>query len=126
MESQQSETAEAITNLQDPNKKPSQLIKIECAKCGFAGELYKWIAVTIIAILYLIFGFNIFVLILILLLANPYICKQCGERNGLTKILNNGKKTAIKCLSRKTFLGVSISGLVIIGIILISVFMAQN
>lgn len=111
------------TNLYDPKKKAGQLVKIECEKCGNIGEPHKWRDVTLIGILYLVFGLNIFVLLFILLLANPYICSKCGERNKLVKILNSGKRTAIKCLSKKAFLTISISGLAIIGLIYIFVFM---
>lgn len=118
MENQQTQAS-----LYDPSKKAGQLVKIECKKCGYIGEPKKWGVITLVAILYLIFGLNIFVLIFILLLANPFICFKCGERNELTKILNNGKRLPIKSLSKKAFLIISISGLVITGLIYISILL---
>lgn len=119
MKNQPIQSGKIETSLYDPNKKPGNLVKIECKKCGYVGEPIRWAAITLIGIAYLFIGFNIFVLILILLIANPYFCIKCRERNQLTKILNNGKRIPIKCLSKKAFLIISISGLVITGLIYI-------
>jgi len=101
--------------LYDPTKKAGQLAKIECKNCGHIGEPIRWSAITIIAIAYLVFGLNVFVLILILLVANPYICIKCRERNKLVKILNDGRTMPIKSLSKKAFLIISLTGLAISG-----------
>lgn len=116
----QTSTDNSKINLLDPTKKSGQLVKIECKKCGYVGEPIRWSAITLIGLSYLVFGLNIFVLILLLLIANPYICIKCRERNKLEKILNNGKRMPIKSLSKKAFLSISITGLVLMGLIFIS------
>ena len=109
----------ANEGLYDPQKKPGVLVKIECKKCGYTGEPHKWSAVWIFGILYVFTILNLMGLLVYLLVANPYSCSKCNERNQLTKILNNGKRMPIRSLSRKTFLSVSIVGLVLMGLIVL-------
>lgn len=94
--------------LYDPTKKAKQLVKIECKACGHIGDPQKWSFVWICGIVYF-FILNVFGLLVYFLIANPYICKNCNQRNQLAKVLNNDQRMLIKhCLSRKAFIAVSI------------------
>jgi len=106
-------------NLFDPQKPPRQLIKIECKKCGNTEKPNKWNVRWIFGIAYLFTIVNVFGLLIYFAFTNPYICGKCGERNKLLKILNNGKKIPINCLSKNVFLGISIFFLVVAFLILI-------
>lgn len=103
----------SVTKLFNPNKPPAQVIKIKCTKCGYVGEPNKWNAKWIFGIAYLFTSLNLIGLLIYFVFTNPYICKQCGERNKLVKILNDGGEKNIRSLSKSVFLTISITFLIL-------------
>lgn len=105
---------------QNENNRPGgYLSKIECSACGYISKPVKWSARWIFAILYLATIVNLFGLLIYFVFTNPYICEKCGERNKLIKILKDGRRGPIKCLSKNLFIGISLVGLVLCIIVFI-------
>jgi hypothetical protein len=98
-----------------PGANEGQLIYIKCKHCEHIGQPHKWSFRTGAGVFYLFTLFNIFGLLLYFCTTNPFICEKCGERNGLIKILNNGKEITIKSLSTSKFEIISVL-LFVIGI----------
>lgn len=106
-------------NLINPKKSAGQLMQIECSKCGNIDKPQKWQERWIFGVLFLFTILNVFGILLYFMFTNPYICKKCGERNKLIKILNDNRRIPISCMSKNNFLGVSIVLLVISFLILV-------
>lgn len=105
------------SGLIDDSKPPMQLMQIRCDNCDYVGKPKEWDFRFWIGILYLISVLSVLGVVFYFLYTNPYICRNCAERNKLVKILNNRKTIPIKSSSKKSFTATAI-GLLIVGIIL--------
>lgn len=77
-------------------------MEIECSNCGTTATPTRWWVSTVFGIYLLIAAF--LAGILYFATYSSFICEKCGERNHLTKILNNGKRLQVKAWSKKVFL----------------------
>ena len=91
-----------------PIQNPKKIARIYCANCDTIQDPKKWTPHIIIGFALLGSVLNIIGVILYFIFSNPYICKNCGQRNKLTKILNDGTKKEIRALSKNVFLAFSI------------------
>lgn len=96
------------TNSQTSSKSipPTKVVKVECKECGHKGEPKAWwtrrIYGIIISMIALMPGIVYFVF------TNPYICRKCGSRRNLAKILHNGQKVDVKSMGRWLFSIISV------------------
>lgn len=111
--------------LYDPKKAPSQLIEIECQKCGNIDKPIKWNIRYYFGIAFWFTMLSPIAVLLYFVNTNPYICKNCNERDKLIKKLNNGKKIKIGGLSRIRFILVS-SIFLILGFLLLIYFISSK
>ena len=119
-------TQEKTNNTKPANskKEAGKLAKIKCNNCGCISEPKKWNYKFWFNILYIPMAINLVGLIYYMV-SNPYICRQCNERNKLVKILNSGKEVEIRSFSKKAFIIVSALVLVVEAFYILAIFAAE-
>lgn len=92
----------------NPLAKPGDIIQIKCGYCNYIGKPVKWNFRTWIGVLYLFTLLNIIGILIYFASTNAYICSNCGRRDKLVKILNDGREISIKSLGKDVFQAVAI------------------
>ena len=88
--------------MQNTNDNPKKLNNIKCYNCGDVSKPNRWYFGKIYWVLAIItFFVKMPLLLMSLLLWNPYICKKCGKRDKLIKIFNDGNEVKIKSLRKE-------------------------
>lgn len=89
-------------SLIDENKNPKHLEKIKCNNCGNISKPYHWPFRTGFGILYLFAG-SLIIGLIYFAATKPYVCRKCGQRDKLVKILNDHSEIKLNGLSTKQF-----------------------
>lgn len=91
--------------MQQENDNPKKLKYIKCFNCNHTSTPHRWYFGKIYWILAIATLFaKVPLLLLSLLLWNPYICEKCKKRHKLIKILNDGTEVKIKSLPKEALI----------------------